>query len=274
MTPRFRAEVVMAPAPEEPDLGMLSGLAASFGGLSQLAGFALGPKSDTDQAIAILESRSFTEQFLVEERVLQQMYPDLWDAATGKWRKGPPNLLARIREWRRKLVQAVSSDESGGIPGRNPDGSPSLWFAYEDFSELRNVRKDRRTNIITLQVDWKDPQLAARWANQMVRRVNAYMRQKAREEAQRSTQYIDRQIEQTQSIALREGLYRLAENELRKAMLVDVRDEYAFRVLDPAVPPEQRVSPRRAVMTIGGLIMGGLVGLFLAMFRTLRKMRA
>jgi uncharacterized protein involved in exopolysaccharide biosynthesis len=46
-------------------------------------------------------------------------------------------------------------------------------------------------------------------------------------------------------------------------MLANARSEYAFKVVDPAVKPEVRISPKRAVMTTIGALLGGGLGLLL-----------
>ena len=41
-------------------------------------------------------------------------------------------------------------------------------------------------------------------------------------------------------------------------MLANVTDEFAFKVLDPAFVPEERIKPKRKKM----ILLGGLIGLF------------
>lgn len=58
-------------------------------------------------------------------------------------------------------------------------------------------------------------------------------------------------------------------------MLANVRDEYAFKVIDPAVMPEYRdiVRPRRALMLALGLVMGSLFGMMVAFGREYQSSR-
>jgi uncharacterized protein involved in exopolysaccharide biosynthesis len=50
-------------------------------------------------------------------------------------------------------------------------------------------------------------------------------------------------------------------------MLANVRAEYAFTVIDPAVAPEVRVSPQRVVIVFGCTLIGLLVGAAVAYAR-------
>ena len=55
-----------------------------------------------------------------------------------------------------------------------------------------------------------------------------------------------------------QGIFRLIENELKRLMITNVREEFAFKVIDPAVPAETDdfARPKRA-MIIGLGIVGG-----------------
>ena len=62
-------------------------------------------------------------------------------------------------------------------------------------------------------------------------------------------------------------LTRRRENET--ARIQEVNDTPVITVLDVAVPPEQRSSPRRTLMVIMGLFVGAVVGIFIAFLREL-----
>ncbi len=64
---------------------------------------------------------------------------------------------------------------------------------------------------------------------------------------------------------LQRSIYSLIESEIKKVMIANGSDEFAFRVVDPARVPEQRVSPKRALITAVGLFAGLMIGLVLAL---------
>ena len=43
-------------------------------------------------------------------------------------------------------------------------------------------------------------------------------------------------------------------------MLANGRPDYAFRIVDPAVPPEIRAAPHRSLLLIAGFVVGVLLG--------------
>ncbi len=60
-------------------------------------------------------------------------------------------------------------------------------------------------------------------------------------------------------------MYELIENETKSRMLANTRKEYAFTVVDPASAPEDRIWPRRSLMVITGVAIGGILGLLAAL---------
>jgi LPS O-antigen subunit length determinant protein (WzzB/FepE family) len=86
-------------------------------------------------------------------------------------------------------------------------------------------------------------------------------------EANRAIAYLRSQLEQTQLVDMQRVFYQLIESQTRITMLADVRDEYMFRVIDPATMPDQRNSPRRSLMVIIGAFAGVFLALLLAYLR-------
>jgi uncharacterized protein involved in exopolysaccharide biosynthesis len=111
--------------------------------------------------------------------------------------------------------------------------------------------------------------VAARWANELVERVNARMRERAVQDARHNLEHLQAQYEKTQVLSLRETVARVMENEVRREMMATVRKDYAFRVIDPAIPsePHEFVSPRRLRLMAGAFALGAAFGIFLVLAR-------
>jgi LPS O-antigen subunit length determinant protein (WzzB/FepE family) len=92
----------------------------------------------------------------------------------------------------------------------------------------------------------------------MVEMVNERLRAEAIRNADLSIDYLNKELAKTNLVEMQQAIYRLIQNQVNSAMLANVQREYAFRVIDPAVAPETRVSPKRTVMTL----VGGATGLF------------
>ena len=238
MTPVYRATVVMVPVETGEGQNSLGSLVGQLGGLASLAGVAMNDGTDAEEAIATLTSRFFTTKFIVEHDLLPVLFASMWDAENQDW-----------------LVE-------------NPDEVASLTdgFMLMD-SSIRSVVRDRDTGLLSLQIDWEDPELAADWANQMVDMINLHLRDQAISEAQDSITYLNLELEKTSVVGTRNAIYSLMETQIQNIMLANVRKEFAFKVIDPAVVLEDDdfFRPNRPVLAILGLAVGFALSVFIAL---------
>jgi len=239
ITPVYRAEVLVMPVSGE-SVGGLSSLANQFGGLTSLMGINLsGDQGNSAEAVATLKSRAFAIQFLKEEDLLPIIFNDKWDSEHERWKT------------------------------ENQADIPTLQDGFRSFDKIRTVSVDNSTGLVTLTIDWTDPSFAASWANLMVEHVNQLLRQRAIWQAEKSLSYLRKEVEKTDVVELQQAIYRLIENSINEIMLANVRDEYAFRVVDPAVVVEEedRIWPQRKLIVAVGFLIGGLIGCFVALTR-------
>jgi uncharacterized protein involved in exopolysaccharide biosynthesis len=235
-TPTYRAGTVLAPA--RTGQGAMTPELGNFGGLAALAGIGLeGTDGTTEEALAVLRSREFTERFIRDEKLLPKFFPDAWDASTGTWRKDV----------------------------RTP--TPAKAYRYFD-SRVRRIIQSKKTGLTTIEVDWHDREEAAHWANELVRRLNAEMRQRATEKANTSLKFLERELEGTRIVEVRESINNLIEAQIKQRMLASVNEEFTFRVVDKAVAPDadEPVSPNKLALLAAGPVLGVLFGIALIFF--------
>ena len=128
------------------------------------------------------------------------------------------------------------------------------------------LKNDSKTGLYTLAIDWKDPKLATQWANELVKRINFHQKQAAIDEAKKSIAYLKNQLNETSVVEMRQAIFRLIEAQTKNIMLANVRDEFAFKVIDPAVVPEKPIKPKKKLIAMLGTIVGFMLGVFLAFF--------
>jgi uncharacterized protein involved in exopolysaccharide biosynthesis len=226
--PIYRAEVVLLPVTQEGDMNILASMASQFGALGSLAGLDTGGGMEKERALAMLHSRALSEKFILDKQLLPRIFADDWDPKLQKWKVGPEDV-------------------------------PTLWDAQKAFDEdIRFIEENRRTGMVTVAIEWEDPVEAAGLANDLVRLVNHTVRLKAIEEAEKSLAYLNKELEETQAVEIRQAIFKLSESQARKVMLANVRDDYAFQVIDPATPPDSDdyVRPQRLVLILAGLLAG------------------
>ena len=234
----YRAEVLVTPVAAEEGSPLKSLIGQYGGALASLAGAELpGGSGGTSTAatIAILKSRAFIEAFISERNLLPVLFRKQWDAAHGTWR----------------LKQ-----------GEEP---PSLQDGYGLFlKKVMHVVEDKEKSLITINVEWRDPTIAAEWANALVQRLNESARKRAIASADRSIEYLNRELAQTQTIELRASIYSLLQTQINKRMIANTRPDFAFSVIDPAQAPEARkyVSPVPLLLAALGFFAGAVLAMF------------
>jgi uncharacterized protein involved in exopolysaccharide biosynthesis len=248
MTPVYRAAVVLAPAGSDRNgLGGLGSSLGELGGLAALAGVNIGaPESITEEALAVLRSRQFTEAFISDRKLMPKLFPKQWDAQSGKWQAG-------LRT------------------------EPTPAKANDRFNKtIRSVLQDKKTGLVTLQIDWTDRTEAADWANDLVSRLNAEMRARAIAQSEASLGYLQKEVEKTSLVEARDAVNRLMETQIKQRMFAEVNQEYAFRMIDRALPPDPDdvVRPRKVLMAAEGVFFGLALGVLVALFRTSSMTRA
>lgn len=151
---------------------------------------------------------------------------------------------------------------------KNEKDPPSLWFAVRQFQlGVLTIRDDKRSGLTIVAVNWTDPAVAARWTNDFVALANELLRLRAIQESKASIAYLNDQIAHTSVVEIQRVMYSLIENQTKDLMLASVKPEYAFTVVDPAVPPEVRASPHRTLMVLGGIAIGMVLGAVIAFAR-------
>lgn len=240
LRPVYRATAMMVSASAERNSlsGSLGSSLGQLGGLAALAGVEIGANdSETEEALAVLKSRQFTERFIGEKGLMPKLFWKKWDASANRWK--------------------VSEQ-------RQP--TPARAFKYFD-KKVRRVVQDKKSGLITLHIDWIDRIEATEWANELVRRLNEEMRRRAIDSANRSMKYLERELTNTTEVETRQAINRLIEAQIKQRMLANVSEEYAFRLVDAALPPDQNDIhfPKRALLAVAGPVVGLFFGIVLAL---------
>lgn len=258
----YRASVVLAPADGDAG-GGLAALAGQFGGLASLAGISLGGgESATANAIAIMKSERFIRDFIKDVDGKKKMYPDQWDAQNNRWR--PPgafgSALASIKS---ALTGSGKTSERYLDPNEPTDTSVHEEFTGDYFS----VSEDKKTGLITVSMETKDPELSVHWVTRIVEMLNSTMRIDAMEKTEKSVAFLEQELRKTQIVEMQKSINQLIEAQIKSKMMANVSEEYAFKTLAPAVVPEKQVFPKRLIMLLGGTFLGLVFGVGLVFFR-------
>lgn len=250
----YKSEALLAPVSG----GSGFKIPGQLGGLAALAGVnlgSLGGESDSSGlAMEIIKSREFLGRFIEKHDLFIPIM-----AAEG-WNRTDDSLIidsdiydTNTKQWVREVKPPFQL-------------KPSVLEVHEELVKLLVVSKDKKTDMITISVEHYSPYLAKMWVDELVKAINEEMRQRELNEAQRSIDYLTKQINETNIADVRTMFYSLIEEQTKTVMLANVREEYVFKTVDPAVVAEKKAKPQRVLIIITAFILGlifSILGLFI-----------
>lgn len=251
----YKSEALLVPA--EHESSGLGGVASQLAGLGSLAGVNLGGGGGVDKtvlALEIMKSRVFVSQFIKENELLVPLM------ASKDWNRNTNELIFDDK------IYDVSADEWVREVSPPLTSKPSLQEAYKEFVKMVSISQDKTSSMITISVKHYSPELAKRWVNLLIDAINLEMMNRDLSEARRSIDYLNNQLSQTKINELKEVLYQLIEEQTKTIMFANVREQYAFKTIDPALIPELKDSPKRVLISTLGILLGGMLAVLVVLF--------
>ena len=92
-------------------------------------------------------------------------------------------------------------------------------------------------------------------------------------ETRASLAFLENEAAKRSEVELRQAVYELIKSQKRQEMLVSVREDYAFQIIDEAKPSDRKnfVRPRRALMPAVGTLFGVCAGLAIDLWIGIRR---
>jgi capsular polysaccharide biosynthesis protein len=245
----YRATVLVAPANEE---GGMSGLSGKLGGLASLAGISLGGGSTNQTAIAkeVLQSRAFLADFIRRHQLEVPL-----KGVTG-WNKQAEQWEYDRRVYNPDTKRWLLDDEGKSY-------EPTNWDLVKAFKENHlSVSESKDTGMLTIGVKNLSPVAARNWASMLVADINQHMRREDVAEAEARIAYLEGKLSDTSIAGMQQVFYQLIESETRTVMLANAQQEYVFKTVDPAVVPQEKSEPKRALICFLAVMLGGILSVF------------
>ena len=187
-----------------------------------------------DEIIGLIQGRAFIYKFIQDNQLLPVLFEKDWNKDKKVWE---PTLMHR---W-------IYGD------------TISLWDGYTKFSSILDVETDEETGLTTITVQWTDAKLAVEWANKMVAALNSQLREQAIQESEAILTQLQTQLNKTSAVELKLALFGLMETQMANITSAKVYPEFAMKVLDHAVIPDDQAIPYFQLILILVCIFLGLV---------------
>ena len=226
-------------------------LDSQFGGIAALAGISLNDDSafKTEVAVAKLHSKEFLFRFIDKYQLAAPLI------ALEHWDEQNNQLVFDATRYDHNSKQFLLDDEL------NP-----LWLAYKAFLTRLSLEKEK-SGLMLLSFQHESPYLAKQVVEQLLSDINQETKQADISQADKSIQYLNEQLEKTELSDMRVMFFRLVEEQIKAKMLTEIKDEYSFTTIDPALLPEEIHSPQRLLILVVCIMLGGIFGVFFLLVR-------
>ena len=258
----YQAKALVAPA-ESPSGGMGS-VMTQYSGLASLAGISLpgaGDASASTLAIEVIKSRAFAGDFIDKYNLLPYLAAyKYWDSVSESDHFVETKYDSQSKTW-------TLSTEGFEL-------KPSDQVAHMLLTNTIAINQSNATGLVTISVSHQSPTFASFLANQIIEEINLIIKSQKVLEARKSIDYLELQINKTTVRDLQQILYSLIKSQTETIMLAEVRPEYVFKFIDPAVAPESPIGPNRNRLTVISLVLGFFLGVIVASLQHFRNQNA
>ena len=249
----YKSDALLAPVDGESSRGV----SGQLGGLAALAGVNIdGGRADKAAvALEVLKSRDFIGRFIERHDLFATVM------AAEKWEQVSNRLIFDSRIYNEDLNKWVR-------PVKAPfDSKPSLLESYEVFSKALTVSQDKTSGLISISFEHVSPYEAHRILELLLVDINNEMRKRDLNESKRSIDYLNAELARTNLSEARTMLFSLIEEQTKTLMLANIRSEYVFNIVDPAVVPEKKSKPARAMICIILVSISIIASIFIVLVR-------
>jgi len=239
----YKAEVLILPSSPSPSpspspsLGKFSGL-ASMAGLDMGSGIGV----EGERALALLKTRSFLISHIKEKNLKPILFANQWSQSGGIW------------------INEEPSDR---------EASELLLGMIITFTDPKN-----KAGLVIFSLEWENPanlNKIADMANGLISSMNFHAKQRAIVEAKNSISFLEKELEQTSILNSQTILYSMIEQQIQKIMLANIRDEFVFKVIDPAIVPKYPEESYKKIVVFLGFFVGLMIALFIAVSHNFYK---
>src|SRR3972149_6668447 len=263
----YSSKAVITPiSSKEGGGGGLSALAQQFGGLP---GISLPGSSSSSEIVNLLKSNILREKLIKRYNLLPVLFYEKWDEGKKDWKKGEKSGFSlNPFIYIQKVVAAVKpKTQNSKLKTQDQnDGNPTVWDGLRMLNGMVKVNNNAKDNTITVSVDFHDPETAARMVEYFLAALTDHMSGEAKRVASTNRKYLEEQLGATADPLLRQKIYNLIAQQIETSMMSEVKENFAFKVIDPPKVPDKKIKPKRSQMVMISFVTSLFAGIFIAFF--------
>ncbi len=270
MTNIYTAQAMIKPVTSDRGASRVSALAAQFGGLASLAGIAMPGAASSTELVNLLKSNVLKKRVIERYDLLPVLFDKKWDSEKKTWKGGkkggftlnPLALLTKIRP----------ADPNAA---KKTPGVPEIWDGIRALTKITKINYNLKEDVITITVNFRDPDVAASIAGYVIEELNEYLSTEAKRIALINKTYLENQLSETTDPLVQQKIYGLIAEKIEMMMMSEVKEGFAFKVLDPPMSPDRKSKPKRAQMVVVAFMVSLFLGVMIVFARAyVKKIKA
>ena len=239
----------------------LTALVQQFGGLP---GISMPGSASASEIVSLLKSNILREKVIQQYNLMPILFYKRWNAEQRSWKKdsvdfNPAYYFSLFRK-------AIAPIPSHNTEKKDPD-IPDTWDALRLLNEIVKINQDVKQNTIAISVDFHDPDMAARIAEYFLVTLTNYMSSEAKRVAATNQKYLEDQLGRMTDPFIKQKTYNMIVQQIEAGMMAEVKENFAFKVIDPPLAPDKKIKPKRIQMVTLSLFAALFVAIFAAFFR-------
>ena len=226
-----------------------------------LPGIGLPDLSSSAEIVTLLKSNILREKIINQYNLLPVLFSDQWDESTKKWKK---RALYNPRALMSSIICLIKPVDKKGT--EKIEGVPDIWDGLRKLDDMVGINNNVKDKTITIVVEFDDPVMAANIAGYFLAVLNDHMSSEAKRVALTNRKYLEQQLDQTADPFIKQKIYNLIAQQIETSMMAEVKENFAFKVIDPPKAPDRKMKPDRTEMVLLSLFVSLLIGIAIAFF--------
>jgi len=172
-------------------------------------------------------------------------------------------LMERVIDNHNLMPVLFTKEEIAGMPAESRGWEGIRYLKKKIFT----VNNKMTQGVIELTVEFKDPKKAATILTSILTELTEYMSSEAKRVAETNKTYLESLIDKNADPLIRQKIYSLIARQIETSMMAEVKENFAFKILDPPKVPDERIRPKRAKNVILAFVISLFAAVFAAFFR-------
>lgn len=252
----YESKAMLVPVDSSND--SISSALGSYSGLASMAGIQLPSKSNqnnSSQAKHKISSLSFFKNNIMPNIDLAELM------AVKSWEPQTNTLVFNNEIYDTKSNTWV---RDYSYPQKQ---IPSAQESFEEFKKHIILEDNKKAGFFSVSIKHQSPFVAQKWVELVVNEVNDFYREKDRSESEIALRFLNKQISMTNLSEIKQLLAMLLQEEVKTLTLIEAKEFYVFDYIDPPDIMELKSEPKRALICIIFVLLGGCLSIIFVLLR-------